>query len=372
VTGLLGMPNKRQRRTKAEMAELRTALYAAAEDEQPVTNRRLFYRLETDGFIAKTEAEYQGTIIRLVGQMREADELPWDWIVDYTRYMRKPASFASLRDWGDQTVTLYRRALWFDQPAYVEIWTEKTGLLGVLEPVTEPWDVPLMMCCGNPSKTFLRGAAQTLANSGKPNYIYYLGDHDPSGCMIRDRVERDLRRYAPTAEIHFEQLAVTPEQIAAWNLPTRPTKTSDPNARRFVGDSVEVDAIPTKVLRDLTEAAIAKHIDTGALERLRSVEAAETETLNSLLAQLPGAAPEPEPANEYDKLADNAYQQATEVYSQEEMAELARWVEALRSHGDGYEVRDWCLLALQNEKDPLELVGRVADYNRIELPTEAP
>jgi hypothetical protein len=35
------------------------------------------------------------------------------------------------------------------------------------------------------------------------------------------------RRQAPDAEIHFKRLAVTPEQIPAWDLPTRPTKASD-------------------------------------------------------------------------------------------------------------------------------------------------
>jgi hypothetical protein len=32
---------------------------------------------------------------------------------------------------------------------------------------------------------------------------------------------------APDAEIHFERLAVTPQQIADWDLPTRPTKNKD-------------------------------------------------------------------------------------------------------------------------------------------------
>jgi hypothetical protein len=35
-----------------------------------------------------------------------------------------------------------------------------------------------------------------------------------------------LRKFAPGAEIHFERVAVTKEQITALNLPTRPTKKS--------------------------------------------------------------------------------------------------------------------------------------------------
>jgi len=50
-------------------------------------------------------------------------------------------------------------------------------------------------------------------------------------------------------QIHFERIAVTPQQIEKWKLPTRPTKTSDSRARNFVDEdgeqrpSVELDAI---------------------------------------------------------------------------------------------------------------------------------
>jgi hypothetical protein len=33
---------------------------------------------------------------------------------------------------------------------------------------------------------------------------------------------------APDADIYFERIAVTPEQINDWDLPTRPTNTVDP------------------------------------------------------------------------------------------------------------------------------------------------
>src|ERR1700730_17540056 len=45
-----------------------------------------------------------------------------------------------------------------------------------------------------------------------------------------------LPKLAPTAEIYFERLAVIPEQIAAWNLPSRPTKQSDSRAKSFGAD----------------------------------------------------------------------------------------------------------------------------------------
>lgn len=275
----------KHRRTRAEMAVLRSALYASARDEQPVTCRRLFYVLVSAGLIAKTEGEYQRTVIRLVGEMREDGALPWNWIADHTRWMRKPRSFSSLSDALEHTAQFYRRSLWDEQADYVEVWCEKAGLAGPLYEVTSEWDVPLMICGGSPSKTFLREAAQQMRDTGKPAHVYYFGDHDPSGVAIRNRVARDLQRYYGDGPfgVSFESVAVEAWQIEAWGLPTRPTKTSDPNARKFQGESVEVDAIPTAKLRELARACIERHVDVEALERLQTVEAAERDTLTSLI-----------------------------------------------------------------------------------------
>ena len=74
-----------------------------------------------------------------------------------------------------------------------------------------------------------------------------------------EKIEEDLNEFAPDADIHFKRLAVTPEQIEQWDLPIRPTKTSDSRAARFGSDvSVELDAIEPRRLRSLVEKAILK------------------------------------------------------------------------------------------------------------------
>ena len=140
---------------------------------------------------------------------------------------------SALRD----TARTYRRALWDNQEVYVEVWTEKDALAGVLLQETEPWDVPLMVSKGFSSVTYLYEAALAIKQQGKPAYLYYFGDHAPSGVHIDRSIEQRLREFAPQAEIHFERVAVRPEQIAAWALPTRPTKQSDSRSRRFEGGS---------------------------------------------------------------------------------------------------------------------------------------
>jgi hypothetical protein len=218
-------------------------------------------------------------VIRLLGEMREAGEIPFESIADNTRWMRKPTTFVGLDSCLNNTAKFYRRDLWAAMPVYVEIWCEKDALAGVMMEETEVYDVPLMVARGYSSLTFLHSAAKAIEAGGKPAYIYHFGDLDPSGVDAARDIEAKLRRYAPGAEIHFERPAVTRAQADDWNLPTRPTKQTDTRAKKFVGTSVELDAIPVRQLRDLVRGCIERHVDQEQLNVLRAAEESERETL---------------------------------------------------------------------------------------------
>ncbi len=53
-------------------------------------------------------------------------------------------------------------------------------------------------------------------------------------------------------------------------------------ARGFLGESVEVDAIPAPILRALVEDAITQHIDEEALRLTRIAEDSERDVLTRL------------------------------------------------------------------------------------------
>jgi hypothetical protein len=285
-TAYRSRPIRRSRRSRAEIEAVRAAIYDALAVEHPATVRQVFYRLVTSGAIVKTETEYKSTVVRLLTVMRREGTVPYHWIADNTRWMRKSQSYDSLEDALYRTAQTYRRALWADQPAYVEVWLEKDALAGVLLEVTDPWDVPLMVTRGYPSLTFLHSAAEQIATIDKPTFLYYFGDYDPSGVDIPRKVEADLRVLAPAIDLSFERVAVTPAQISAWNLPTRPTKRTDARAKKFEGESVEVDAIPPDQLRSLASAAILRHVDGGAVDLLRSAEESERELLYAIAARV--------------------------------------------------------------------------------------
>jgi hypothetical protein len=173
------------------------------------------------GLVDKTEAEYDGTVCRLLGEMREAGELPWEWIVDNTRWKRRPVTFTGLSGALYALAHNYRRNLWDDAEDYVEIWVEKDALAGVIVEETDPLDVPLMVAKGYTSKSYAYGAARDIADEMerlKRIHIYHLGDSDPSGEDAARDVEAKLRRYierlrseGDDIEIHFQRIAVLDE-----------------------------------------------------------------------------------------------------------------------------------------------------------------
>jgi hypothetical protein len=170
------------------------------------------------------------TVVRLLVQMREKGEIPFDWIADHTRATYGPNAYGSLAECLRATAKKYRRRVWDDAQCQVFVFCEKDALAAVLGRETDPYDVPLCVARGYSSISYLHEIAGAIAGAGKkPAYIYHFGDHDPSGQDAARDTEEKLRRYAPAATIHFERVAVTAEQIDEWNLPS----TKDTRAKKF-------------------------------------------------------------------------------------------------------------------------------------------
>lgn len=200
--------------------------------------------------------------------------------------MRKPRTFNGVEEALNDTARLYRKALWADADAYVEVWLEKDALAGVVMPITSMYDVPLMAARGYASLSFLYGAADYINDLDVPVYIYHLGDFDPSGVNAGEKIEETLSELAPDADITFERVAVTPEQIAHWNLPTRPTKTSDSRSKTFGDISVELDAIHPNRLSDLVNEVIQRHLPPEEFAVLKAAEKSERALIGRLVGMI--------------------------------------------------------------------------------------
>lgn len=281
---------KRRRRTKADLAELHEAMIEMIALAAPMTLRQLFYALTVRGVIAKEEREYAAVGVQLL-KLRRCGLVPWSAIADNTRWVRRPRTFKGPEEALAQTARFYRRSLWADAEVRVEVWCEKDAIAGVIVDVTDEMDVPFYVARGFASETYAYEAAENIVDDGRRCFIYEFGDHDPSGVAASNALRSKLLRFvAGRTEVNFIRAAVTPAQITSWNLPSRPTKrVGNTHAAGFVGDSVELDAVPPDTLRQLVRECIEQHVDERKLAVTIAAEQSEREYLLRLADHVRGA-----------------------------------------------------------------------------------
>lgn len=257
------------------------AIYHEFQVQQPpMTVRQMFYRMSAQNMVDKSENGY-GQVQYALTSMRQAGAIPYSWLADNTRWVRKPRTYSGLSDALRQMQQYYRRELWANQPIHLEIWLEKDALAGVLFDVTAEYDIPLYVTRGYPSLSYLHNAAEALNGIYKPIYIYHFGDYDASGQDAARSIRDGLIRFGATFE--FIQYAVTKEQIDSFSLQTRPSKKSDPRAARHGELSVELDAISPADLRGMVRTVIDDHIDPDALRAAQLLEAHEKGVIGDLI-----------------------------------------------------------------------------------------
>lgn len=212
------------------MEAIRLAIRYVLEEGHPMSVRQVYYQLTTLGVIDKTEKEYKSTVVRLLGEMRRDGTIPYWWLADATRWMRKPDTYDSAAEAVEQLASVYRRNLWSDSDV-VELWVEKEALAGVLVEVTEKWDVPLMVTRGYPSMSFLySGAVQVVERwrRGRQTILYYMGDHDPSGTDIDravvDGMGQAMRRVLQGLDPSETPFRSEERQLYLWHVGEEPTE----------------------------------------------------------------------------------------------------------------------------------------------------
>ena len=127
--------------------------------------------------------------------------------------------------------------------------------------------MPCFSCRGYGSASEYWRAAQRIRRQnrdGKECVILHLGDHDPSGIdMTRDINER-LTMFG--ANVAIERIALNMPQIAQYDPPPNPAKTTDSRAgeyiKRYGVSSWELDALEPKILDGLISDNILKYLDT--------------------------------------------------------------------------------------------------------------
>jgi len=265
-----------------------TAVYDIVAENQPTGIRFTYYTATTLGIVPKTDNGYT-KIQRAVLDLRRRGLLPWEWVVDTNRWMRKPDSWGSVEEVLADAAASYRKALWRDSPTAVEVWCESESVAGVLYPVTAKWDVPLYPIKGQTSDSFAYGATQNYRNDPRELVIYYVGDHDPAGYEIETNLHAKLIEHSGRDDIEFTRLACDADDVDRLNLPgTPPKKTSYVDAMTgqrvpWHGPAVEIEAIAPPLLRRWLDDWISEHVDPEAL-RLHQIAENSERTILQIMA----------------------------------------------------------------------------------------
>ena len=274
------------RRKAQEMAVWRRQLIdALAEGPHPLTLRQLFYRCVSRELLEKTDNAYT-TLSAEFTNFRVNGEVPWDWLADNTRSVREPRlrNHTTIADAKRYALELlkgaddyYDQSPWHDSEFDVQLWLEKDALASTLHGVVDRYGVGMWVARGFSSVSFLHDAAEAISTNGKFTQILYLADYDPSGVMAMQAGMRRLEELCEQkghVEVEWRQVALTQEQVAEWDLPTRPTKASMHSKKWDGGDLVELDAIPPLQLQELVAEAIE---DVMPLADVEAAEEAEKE-----------------------------------------------------------------------------------------------
>jgi hypothetical protein len=249
----------------------------------PMTVRQVYYQCVVRELVANKPTEYR-KVQRLVLELRRSQELRYGDIVDRSRRVERPSSWADLDDFMSTVRVAYRKDLWGTQQERVEIWCEKDAMAGFVSDVTAEYGIPLYVIRGYCSETMLFNGAEGIKAAGKPTTIYYLGDHDPSGRDIERQVQEALVDFG--AEFSFSRLAILKEDIDRFDLPPQKAKKGDKRSKRFVErwgqETAELDALPPDELRRRLRKAIEAHINRKQWKALLRIEHRERETLQKV------------------------------------------------------------------------------------------
>ena len=264
-------------------------------DHWPLSLRQVFYRLVAAHGIEKTEPSYSRVCEKL-NLARRAERVSWEAIRDdgFSRSKRvgwesKDDLLAAIRSIA-KGFTLDRQQ---GQSPRFFLWCEAQGMVPQLERVAREYSVPVLSSGGFDSVTVKRSLGLEFAQCGSV-FVLHVGDHDPSGVHIFTNLEQDVAAFAdgeakrhelPSPSVTFERLAVTPEQVLQYRLPTSPPKPTD--NRSFEGvETCQCEALPPDVLARIVRQAMESHID---LEMLTDLKREEVEQRRQLLAELPGS-----------------------------------------------------------------------------------
>lgn len=271
-------------KAKATLA-LESAILEIVAERAPITVRGVCYALFTRQLIDSMQVKNTGRVSKIMTAMREDGALDWTSIVDGSRAVERPGTWSDPSSIVEAAVQQYRRDQWQGQPTFVEVWSEKSTVHGILAPVLKDLGVTFRVMKGFGSFTAIKQAAKDGADNlagDQPTVVLYLGDWDCSGLyMSQVDLPARLARYGGPQEIR--RIALLERDIADLPHFDADSKARDARYRwyveRYGRRCWEIDALSPNDLRNRVREEIESYIDHTLWQRGQSIEAAEIESM---------------------------------------------------------------------------------------------
>jgi hypothetical protein len=180
------------------------------------------------------------------------------------------------------------------QPYKLVLYGEKTSLEDVLGPIAEQRHADLYLPSGELSDTYLYLIAKEGAEDGRPVIVFAISDCDPAGWQMPISIGRKLQALKalqyPTFEFQVRPVALLPDQVREYRLPSTPLKETERRADRWRAamgvQQTEIDALAAlqpELLDRIVRKAINPFFDASLDRR---VKAARDEWLAHAQARL--------------------------------------------------------------------------------------
>jgi hypothetical protein len=145
---------------------------------------------------------------------------------------------------------------------------EAAGMVPQLARVADPFGITVMSGGGFDSLTDKYEFAAELADHDRPTEVLHVGDHDPSGVNMFLAFLEDIEAFALdlSGRAIFTRLAVTPEQLRQYSMPTAPPQKTD--KRAFSGQTCRAEALAPDALAQILRDAIESRIDLDVLNEV--------------------------------------------------------------------------------------------------------
>jgi len=280
--------------TENQLAKLNKAIEIIDElaEYKPLTLRQIFYQFVSREYIENKQSQY-GMLSKLLKHARIDGYIPWGDIEDRVR------SYHDLTGWLDSSrfiktslnyfLTGYKRDLLQSQDIYLEIWIEKDALSAIFTRVAEEYTVPVVVCRGFSSASFLNDFKERLElKDDKKPMMLYFGDFDPSGMEMLPAMQETLENEMGVTGVEFKRIALTKQDIRRYNLPHDPRaiKANDTRTSKHVQAhgmyAVELDALRPDVLTQKIKGAIEAEIDIDLFHAETGRQEVEFNFLNSI------------------------------------------------------------------------------------------